>query len=127
MAGRLVKSGGIHTSDTAAGFMAFQFHSALVHDKLTVIVLVNRGRESAGTRGECGGPLHCRAHVQFHHRATDTEPELTERLKRCLFEMAEKKIRSFSHRSSARISASRAQACRAAERCEGAKILQLHH
>jgi len=75
--------GGIH------GFSSFILR--LVHDKLTVIILVNRGANPQALAASVAG--HYIAGLTFSSITAqpDTEPKLTERLKRCLFEMAEKK------------------------------------
>lgn len=75
--------GGIH------GFSSFILR--LVQDKLTVIVLVNRGANPQALAASVAGQYISGLTLSSIKAQPDTELQMSERLKQCLFEMAEKK------------------------------------
>lgn len=75
--------GGIH------GFTSFILR--LVEDKLTVIVLANTGANPQGIAAGVAGHFIPGLTLNSIKPQTDSEPELSARLKQCLLELAEKK------------------------------------
>jgi hypothetical protein len=75
--------GGIH------GFTSFILR--LVQDKLTVIVLVNAGANPQGIATSVAGQSVSGLTLSSIKAQPDADPNLSERLKKCLLEMAEKK------------------------------------
>ena len=75
--------GGIH------GFSSFILR--LVQDKLTVIVLINSGANPQSIAASVAGQYISGLTFSSIKAQPDTDPKLTERLKQCLLEMAEKK------------------------------------
>ena len=75
--------GGIH------GFSSFILR--LVQDKLTVIVLINRGSNPQALAASVAGQYIPGLTFSSIKAQADSESKLSDRLKQCLFEMADKK------------------------------------